>query len=309
MINIIMLNHFQKAGEKHKEIMQLIKKQVKPEWKASEITEFIESKIREDTVFKNEVNNGIGFPVGVSINDCCAHMTYSPKTRDFTVGQDDIVKIDFGVHQNGYIVDGATTIYFNESLVYKQICKASQVALLNAIKEIGIDKCLSEIGETIQEIVQSYEVEIDGKMRGLVPIGSLCGHKIGQYTIHDGKAVPNVKISYDKRVEEGEVYAIEPFVTIENGETYEDPNTNSHFMLKRTKKFFNNSQKKLYSAFKTLPFCDKWISETINEKEMNDLINNKTLQTYPPIYTKNKMPVAQFEKTIGIYNEKKIVFN
>ena len=73
---------------------ELIKKQVKPEWKASEITGFIESKIREDSVFKNEVNNGIGFPVGVSINDCCAHMTYSPKTRDFTVGKDDIVKID-----------------------------------------------------------------------------------------------------------------------------------------------------------------------------------------------------------------------
>ena len=61
------------------------------------------------------------------------------------------------------------------------------------------------------------------KIKGLVPINNLCGHKIGQYTIHDGKAVPNIKIPYNKRIEEGEVYAIEPFITIEDGDTYEDP--------------------------------------------------------------------------------------
>ena len=32
-----MIEYFQKAGEKHKEIMQIIKKEVKPGWKASEI--------------------------------------------------------------------------------------------------------------------------------------------------------------------------------------------------------------------------------------------------------------------------------
>ena len=158
-----MIEYFQKAGEKHKEIMQIIKKEVKPGWKASEIANLIESKIKEDINFNNEVNRGIGFPVGISVNNCCAHWTYSPIRNDLIIGKDDIVKIDFGIHQNGYIVDGASTIYFNENPIYKQLCKASQLALISAIKEFTIDKCLGEIGEIIQEVVQSYEVEIDGK--------------------------------------------------------------------------------------------------------------------------------------------------
>ena len=59
-----------------------------------------------------KVNHGIGFPVGISINDCYAHWTYSQQYADQIIGENDIVKIDFGVHQNGYIIDGAFNLQF-----------------------------------------------------------------------------------------------------------------------------------------------------------------------------------------------------
>ena len=53
-----------------------------------------------------ELNSGIGFPTGFSINDCAAHFT--PTLGDkITVNSDDVVKVDFGSHINGRIIDSA----------------------------------------------------------------------------------------------------------------------------------------------------------------------------------------------------------
>lgn len=90
----------------------------------------------------------------------------------------------------------------------------------------GIDVRLCDIGESIQEVMESYEVDLDGKtyqgifflcynatanntghkyrlvtlhcffcffMPIVKPIRNLNGHSIGQYRIHAGKTVPIVK--------------------------------------------------------------------------------------------------------------------
>lgn len=93
----------------------------------------------------------------------------------------------------------------------------------------GIDVRLCDIGETIQEVMESYEVEIDGKTyQGnapslrvycaslllscllifffpvpVKPIRNLNGHSIGQYRIHSGKTVPIVKGGEATRMEVG----------------------------------------------------------------------------------------------------------
>ena len=60
----------------------------------------------------------------------------------------------------------------------------------------GIDARLDEIGAAIQETMESYEVELDGKTYQVKPIRNLNGHSIGQYRIHAGKTVPIVKGVY-----------------------------------------------------------------------------------------------------------------
>ena len=87
----------------------------------------------------------------------------------------------------------------------------------------GVDVCLGDVGEVIQETIESFEVEDNGKVYRCKPIFNLSGHKINQYIIHDKKAVPNIKIPYTARVQDNEIYAIEPFVTLDNGNTYRAP--------------------------------------------------------------------------------------
>ena len=61
------------------------------------------------------------------------------------------------------------------------------------MKAAGIDAQLGEIGALIQEAMESYELELDGKTYPIKCIRNLNGHSIGQYVIHAGKTVPIVK--------------------------------------------------------------------------------------------------------------------
>ena len=61
------------------------------------------------------------------------------------------------------------------------------------IKAAGIDVRLCDVGEQIQEVMESYEVEIDGKTYQVKAIRNLNGHSVGQYRVHAGKTVPIVK--------------------------------------------------------------------------------------------------------------------
>lgn len=63
-------------------------------------------------VEKEGLERGQAFPTGCSLNNVAAH--YSPNYGDETVlGQNDVCKIDFGVHVKGYLIDSAFTVAFN----------------------------------------------------------------------------------------------------------------------------------------------------------------------------------------------------
>jgi len=66
---------------------------------------------------------------------------------------------------------------------------------------------MSEIGSAIQEVMESYEVEIRGKTHPVKAIRNLTGHDIVQYHIHGAKQVPFVKNSSREKMEEGEIFA------------------------------------------------------------------------------------------------------
>jgi methionyl aminopeptidase len=70
---------------------------------------------------------------------------------------------------------------------------------------------MSEIGSAIQEVMESYEVEIKGKTFPVKAIRNISGHDILRYHIHGNKQVPFVKSKSRQKMEEGEVFAIETF--------------------------------------------------------------------------------------------------
>ena len=74
-----------------------------------------------------------------------------------------------------------------------------------------------QFGAAIQEVMESYEVEINGTTYPVKSVRNLTGHSIEPYKIHGSKSVPIVKGGDATRMEEGEYFAIETFGTTGRG--------------------------------------------------------------------------------------------
>ena len=328
MMNNNILKDALQGAKVHKNVSNKVYEYVKPGVTIKEIIDFIENGVKEETKYNNlePLKCGIGFPIGIGINNCVAHYTLNYEDIEFgnkILKKNDIIKIDYGVHYNGMIIDSAFTLCFDEK--YNEFIDLSKEATDFAIKQCGVDAILGEIGESIEEFIKSHELNIDGKNYNINVMKELSGHMIKPFEIHAGKAVPNIKINYRLRMNENEFYAVEPFITTGNGVSIlKEPK--SHYMINKDFANLNNKLKKdddyvlelIKSNYSTMPFCQKWLCElyySINNKNKNENENenitkilNKLeykniIKSYPPIYDIEGSIVGQHEHTIYITNK------
>lgn len=218
---------YREAAEVHRQVRQYAKKTIKPGQSLIEISESIEDSVRalvghQGLEEGDALIAGMGFPVGLSRNHCAAH--YNPNAGNkMVLEQNDVMKVDIGVHVNGRIVDSAFTVAFEPK--YDNLLKAVQEATEAGVREAGIDARVGEIGGIIQETMESFEVEIDGTTYPVKSIRNLTGHNILPYSIHGTKAVPIVKSNDQTKMEEGDVFAIETFGSTGNGYVRDDMET------------------------------------------------------------------------------------
>ena len=202
-----MYNEVRQCAEVHREVRKYIDNWVKPGMKLIDVCETLEDSVRQ-LIQARGLEAGIAFPTGCSQNHIAAHWT--PNGGDTTViDKDDVIKFDFGTQINGRIIDCAFTKTFND--MYDPLLDAVREATECGIKESGIDVRLCDIGEAIEEVMESHTVEIHGKEYEVKCCRNLNGHSIAPYQIHAGKSVPIVRGGDTTRMEEGEFYAIETF--------------------------------------------------------------------------------------------------
>jgi len=295
--------NIRRAAEVHRQVRKHARKYIKPGMTMTEIVNNIEDGTRA-LVEENGLESGVGFPTGVSLNNCAAH--YTPNAGDTTVLQyGDVLKVDIGVHVKGRIADSAFTMTWDHT--YDKLLEAVKAATDTGIREAGIDVRLGELGGYIQETMESYEVEVGGKIYPVKPIENLSGHTITPYRIHGGKSVLLVKNEDQTRMEEGDYFAIETFGStgrgriVESGEVshyarvYDAP----HVPLRL------NSAKSLLKTinkhFGTLPWCRRYLDRTGESKyllALNHLVAQGIVQDYPPLCDQRGSMTAQYEHTI-----------
>ena len=122
-INLDMYNEVRQAAEAHRQTRQYIQSWVKPGMKMIDICEELERTSRA-LINESGLEAGLAFPTGCSRNHVAAH--YTPNAGDNTVLEyDDVVKMDFGTHIKGRIIDCAWTLTFNDK--YDPLVKGVQV--------------------------------------------------------------------------------------------------------------------------------------------------------------------------------------
>lgn len=304
---------FRKGAEIHRRVRHKAQSSIRPGMNMTEIADLIENSVRSYANNDHTLKAGIGFPTGLSLNHVAAH--YTPNAGDKTVlNYEDVMKVDIGVHVNGHIVDSAFTLTFDDK--YDSLLRAVKEATNTGVKEAGIDVRLNDIGEAIQEVMESYEMELNGKTYPIKCIRNLNGHNIGDYLIHSGKTVPIVPNGDMTKMEEGETFAIETFGSTGNGYVLPQGECSHYAKNPDTENITvpGDKAKSLLNVinenFGTLPWCRRYLDRLGQDKyllALNQLVRAGIVQDYPPIVDVKGSYTAQFEHTILLHPHKKEV--
>lgn len=276
----MMENHhdWKKAGFIAQQCLRYGKELVKPGVPLLEVAEKIEAKIKQ-------MDGQLAFPVNISLNKGAAHFT--PKFQDSAVfGDDDIVKLDVGVHVNGAIGDNALTVDLSGS--YTDLVRSCQAALKAVEKILSPETQLGEIGRTIQETIEGY---------GYVPVRNLSGHSLEPYDLHAGITIPNIDTKDDHEIFPGMYMAIEPFATDGSGEVVESSNAQIFRMEENAKarNAFARNIIKRGKQFQGFPFAKRWLPQQGIDFGLRELINNGSIEFYNPLVEKEGGMVSQHE--------------
>jgi methionyl aminopeptidase len=237
------------------------------------------------------------FPTGIGVNEVTAH--YAPQEDEQGVIQEkDVVKIDYGVHIEGYVADTSVTV--TENPEYQSLLEATEKALQAAIEVVKRDKRIGEIGRAI---------DTTATREGFKPINNLSGHTVQQYLVHAGKSIPNLYAPNLPMLKNEDVFAIEPFLTLPDAAGYvvegQQENIFSLIVRKRTgNKELDEVMDMIWADRKTLPFSPRWYNDRYKPgrllQSLKELEKRRLVRSYATLVEASGKPVAQFEHTMGI---------
>ena len=276
------LENYRKAGRILAEVLAKARPRVELGASLLDVANFVEDAIRSRGAKP-------AFPCNISLDRNAAH--YTPSPHDSSRFGENMVKLDVGVHVDGYIADAAITVDLggHESLV-----EASRVALEAALEIIrpGIDT--AQIGKAIEDVITGY---------GYKPVYNLTGHGLSRYLAHDEPAVPNRAMEKGTVLKEGDVIAIEPFATNGSGRISEAL-INEIYGLSAFRPVrlpaARTLLKEISESYKTLPFARRWLKGERAEYALMQLLRSGAVHRYPVLWEVEGALVSQAEHTVVV---------
>jgi methionyl aminopeptidase len=131
------LKDYRKAAEIHRQVRQYAQSIAKPGVSMTKLAHEIDDGVRALTGHQglatgDALKAGLGFPTGLCLNHIGAHWTPNVGSKEIFLQYDDVLKVDFGVHVNGRIVDSAFTVAANP--VYDNLLAAVKAATNTGLK-------------------------------------------------------------------------------------------------------------------------------------------------------------------------------
>lgn len=283
------LEALREAGRIASKVRRWISDEVEVGMRLIDICDGVEGRIRD-------LGGEPAFPCNVDIDYVAAHYT-SPVDDKSYVQESSLVKVDIGVHVDGYIADTATTICLEPQL--EMLVVAAEASLNAGIRTMRAGIKASEVGSVIERKM---------KMMGVVPIRNLTGHKMARFVVHAGKAIPNVSsLMVGHRLKVGDVYAVEPFTTLPNAAGVVADGPRGHIYRFQKRRSVDSEQAKellkfIQSEYRTLPFASRWVLRRFSglegQEAFFELLSRRCLHSYPQLIERSRGPVAQAEHTV-----------
>lgn len=258
------------------------------------------------------IERGIAFPVCISVNECVCHC--SPLESDDTypvLAENDMVKIDLGVHVDGYIAVAAHTVVVHavpfasggapETGPRANVLAAAWAAAEVAARMIKPGNTNDQVTAAVKQVAEAY---------GVKPMAGTLMHQMKRHVIDGNKMILLRDDDKDQRVEkctfeQFEVYAIDVCMTTGDGKPKEQGSRTTVYKrlvdmkyglkVKASRVFFNEINRR----FPTLPFPIRaFPDEKAAKMGTRELVTHQLLLPYPVLYERKEDLISHVKFTI-----------
>src|SRR5262245_31949481 len=280
------LDCHRRAGRIARECREWAADHIRPGVRVREVLEAVETMIRERGAEP-------GFPAQSSRNSIAAHYC-SPPEDELAYEEGDCVKVDIGVHVDGYVADTALSVDLSTDGRWKSLIKASSDALAAAIATVGPGVRVGKIGAAIERTIMAA---------GFQPVRNLTGHGVGRWKVHMPPQIPNYGENGGGTLTEGMVFAIEPFACNGRGYIRERGRAEVFMMVRPPKKAkgLDRDVMKAIESWRGLPIARRYfrhLQEAAVEDTLSKLAKQGSLMRYPPLVEEDGVMVAQTEHSL-----------
>ena len=280
------LDCFRKAGRIASECREWAKVHIRPGVSIRSILEAVEGRIRERGAEP-------GFPAQSSRNSVAAHYCSSPEDEQ-RYEEGDCVKVDIGVHVDGYVADTAATVDLSKDKRWTPLIESARNALSAAILSVKDGVELSEVGGAIERTILAA---------GYQPVRNLTGHGLGRWKVHTPPQIPNYAERGAGKLREGMVFAIEPFATTGKGWIHEAGRAEVFMMARPPSKAkgLDRDVLRAIESWRGLPIARRYFTQFDRdavEDTLTKLVRQGSLVRYPPLCEDEGTMVAQYEHSI-----------
>src|SRR5271157_3583602 len=234
------------------------------------------------------------FPVNLSVNERAAH--YTPLMDDKAVfAENDVVKVDLGARRKDVLGDCALTVDLSGR--HAALVEAAEEALEAALSTVRAGRKLNEIGREVERIA---------KGKNFNPIRNLGGHGIEEGELHASIFIPNYDNGDATELEEGQVIAVEIFLT--EGSGYVVDGGEPQIFRKSGEATARSEDTRRMASFidqnyGTYPFALRWLSKEFDSEfkirsALSELASLGDLESFPVLVEKTGGLVAQAEKEL-----------
>ena len=273
------------AGKGASDILRKGSALIRPDASIAEVAARVEEMIHDAGFL-------VAFPVNISLNEAAAHDTPSPvDERTFAPG--DMVKLDLGVHLDGYIADTAMTVDLGD---HGLLVEASVSARDAAIRKIKPGVSIGELGAIVAGEIGS---------RGFRPVANLTGHGLDKFMLHMGPNIPNIPGTGGTVLTEGMAIAIEPFATTGTGFVSDQKRTEIYnqslwrpVRMPAARRILGEIEDR-----KGLPFARRHLKTPKPDLALIRLVRDGVLHAYPVLADVPGSFVSQSEHTLIVTSD------
>lgn len=307
----VVVTKYNMAAKVANDVLKLVVGECKEGASVRTVCEIGDSAILDGTskIFKKdkELKKGIGFPTCISINNTICHFSPLLSEADMTLKDGDLVKIDIGVHVDGFISGVAHTVVVGASKENKITGRKADV-LLAAYYAGEVAQRLVKPGNTNNQVTEAVnKVAEEFKCK---PVEGMLSHQLQQNIIDGDKTIiqnPSEAQRKDHKkceFELHEVYGVDVLISSGDGKAKEREarttvykRTDLSYALKM--KASRNFYSEVCNKFTMMPFTLRAFEDEKKARlGVGECTKHELLIPYPVLYEKDGEYVAQFKYTV-----------